>query len=122
MDGLFVWLASVVTRFHLNCVHDNSIWTSHAFETPDLWDVLLVITETHFLAVKSQTQWLTKMEIHDRFCDPDVTSARFTCRPFVLCYPVKDMASRCANIGITTMGTPRPAQHLLAELCGLPTI
>ena len=62
------------------------------------------------------------MEIHNSFYDPDDTSTRFTCQPFVLYYPVKDVVSRCADIGITTMGTPQPTQHLLAELCGLPTI
>ncbi len=36
VDGLFVWLTSMVMRFHLNCVHDNGIWTSHTSETPDL--------------------------------------------------------------------------------------
>lgn len=62
------------------------------------------------------------MEIHDGFCDPDDTYKRFTCQPFALRHPVRDVVSRCNDIGITTMGSPRPMQHLLAELCGLPTI
>ena len=61
VDGLFIWLASVVTRYHLNSIHDNGIWTSHASETLDLRDALLVITEMQFLAAKSQTWHLTKM-------------------------------------------------------------
>ncbi len=36
VDGLFVWLASIVIRYHLNCIYDNGVWTSHASETPDL--------------------------------------------------------------------------------------
>ena len=120
--SLFVWLASIMTHFHLNCVHDNGIWMSHTSKAPDLRDTLLVITETHFLAVTSQTRCLTKMEIHDGFCNPDDTCARFTYKPFILWHPVKDVKSRCSDIGITTIGSPHPMQHLLVELCGLPTI
>ncbi len=36
VDGLFIWLASVVIRYYLNCVYDNGVWTSCASETPDL--------------------------------------------------------------------------------------
>ncbi len=82
----------------------------------------MVATEMHFLTAKSQNRKASKLEIKDGFNDPRETEARFTCQPEVLRHPVRDVAGRCWEIGITTMGTPRPLQCLLAELSGLPVI
>ncbi len=36
--------------------------------------------------------------------------------------PVKNIAQHCLDMDITMMGTPRPLQCLLAELCSLPVV
>lgn len=65
VDRLFVWLTTVVTHTHLNFVHDNGVWITHALEKTDMWDALVVDTEKHFLAVSSQLGQVSKMEIYD---------------------------------------------------------
>ncbi len=51
-DGLFLWLATIATKTHLNFVHQNRVWTSHASEKPDVHDALIVTTHSHFLAAE----------------------------------------------------------------------
>ena len=84
VDGLFVWLATIAMCTHLNYVHSNGIWMSHASESLDMCDALVVTTDMHFLAAKSQNMPAMKMEIKDGFNDPSKTASRFTCRPEVL--------------------------------------
>ena len=122
VDRLFVWLASIASHLHLNLVHDSGIWTTRASKNPDLRDALVVIIEHHFLAAATENKQVSEMAIKDGFNNPDDMRVQFTCHPFVLQNPVRDVASRYRDIGVETMGSPRPLQHLLAELCGLPTI
>ncbi len=122
VDGLFLWLATIATKTHLNFVHQNRVWTSHASEKPDVWDALIVSTQTHFLAARSQNGKLTKMEIGNGFCDPLDTAERFVSKPVVLRNLVHGVAAHSSEIGVMMMGSPHPLQHLLTELCGLPVI
>ena len=85
-------------------------------------NALVVFTETHFLASKTHHDPATKMQIKDGFCDPEDTRNHFVSKPMVLQKPVRDIRSRCNDIGVEMMGPPHLLQHLLAELCGLPTI
>ena len=62
------------------------------------------------------------MAIKDGFNNLDDTRVQFTYHPFVLQNPVRDIISRYRDIRVETMGSPRPLQYLLVELCGLPTI
>ena len=112
----------MVARTHLNFVHDNGVWTTRASEKADMRDALIVDTEKHFLVAPSQLEQVPKMEIYDGFNDPDTTSSCFLTRPTVLNHPVRDVKARCAEVGVVTIGAPCPLQHLLAELCSLPTI
>ena len=122
IDGLFLWLATIAMKTHLNFVHQNGVWTSHASEKPDVQDALIVTMHSHFLATELQNGKLTKMEFDDGFCDLLTTADRFVPKPVVIRNLVRNISSHTSDIGVMTMGTPRPLQHLLAELCGLPVI
>ncbi len=84
VDGLFIWLATIAMCLHLNYVHSNGIWMSCASESPDMYDVLVVFTETHFLMSKTHHNPATKMQIKDGFCDPEDTRNCFVSKPMVL--------------------------------------
>ena len=71
-----------------------------------MYDVLLVFTETHFLASKTHHNPATKMQIKDGFCDPDDTLPCFDTKPMVLRKLVRNVKSRCNDIGVETMGPP----------------
>ena len=85
-------------------------------------DALVVTTDKHFLAAKSQNGQMLKLEIKDGFNNPIETMLRFTGCPEVLNRPVHDVVACCKDIGVSTMGSPHPLQTLLAEFSGLPVI
>ncbi len=93
VDGLFVWLATVVMHTHLNFVHDNGVWTTCTMEKADMRDTLTVDTEKHFLATPTQNGRVTKVEMYDGFNDPDDTKAQFVDCPIVLNHPVRNIAA-----------------------------
>ena len=63
-----------------------------------------------------------KAVVKDGFCDLLDTLQRYVEHPLVLNRPVKNVVQCCLDMDVTTMGTPRPLQCLLAELCGLPVV
>ena len=91
MDCLFVWLATIVTRLHLNFVHSNGIWSSRASEKPDMRDALVMHIEGHFLSACSQNDQVLKEEVCDGFYDPLDTMPDFVPYPVVLNRQVKNL-------------------------------
>ncbi len=84
VDGLFVWLATVVTCLHLNFVHANGIWSSRASEKLDMRDALVMHVEGHFLSAHSKNDQVPKEEVWDCFYDPLDTLLDFVPYPMVL--------------------------------------
>ena len=37
VDGLFIWLSSIITKTHLSFMHESSVWTLQASDCPNLW-------------------------------------------------------------------------------------
>ena len=63
VDGLFVWLATVVICLYLNFVHANGIWSSRASEKLDMRDALVMHVEGHFLSVHLKNDQVPKEEV-----------------------------------------------------------
>ncbi len=122
VDGLFVWLASVATRFHINFVHQNGIWSSCGSEVPDLRDAMVMHVEGHFISTPSTLEKVSKAEVRDGFLDLLDTMPSFEHYPVVLTRPVRSLQQRCDEIGLTPRGKPCLIQSLLAELSGLNPI
>ena len=122
VDGLFLWLGTIVMKTHLNYIHDSCVWTSHGSENPDMRDAVVLFIEKYFIAVPSINGCTVKAIVKDGFCDPVDTLHRYVEYPLMLNRPVKNVAQHCLDMDVTTMGTPRPLQCLLAELCGLPMV
>ncbi len=122
MDSLFVWLATVVTRLHLNFVHSNSIWSSRASEKPDMRDALMMHVEGQFLSVCSQNDQVPREEVCDGFYDPLDTMPDFVLYLVVLNRQVKNLKQHCEEIGLVPRGSACLMQTLLAELSGLSMV
>ncbi len=67
VDGLFIWLASVVMQTHLNFVHKSSIWTSWASDCLDMMDAAVLYSESGFLAVLHSHSVQEKEELPNNF-------------------------------------------------------
>ncbi len=117
VDGLFLWLASVLLKMHWNFVHKDAIWTLHVNEVTDLMDATIVFTTTGFLACPSSRGVVDKAEQADCFMDPIITLPSHEDYPIVLQKRVHDVAAHSLEVDIEVMGSPHPLHHLLAELC-----
>ena len=62
LDGLFLWLASVSYKRHINYVHSSQVWTSQSSECPDTCDAAIIYVENGFLAASSINAKETKAE------------------------------------------------------------
>ena len=121
VDGLFLWLSSVVTRTHLNFVHSASAWTSRASEKVDMTDATIVAAGNNFLVAKTLAPGMPKsvLKHDDEYCDPLMTRSRFIPVAFVLRNPVRNPEDCCQDLGLETTRHDRPLSHLLAELFSL---
>ena len=119
VDGLFIWLASIVKKTHLNFIHHSSIWTSCSSNSPDMLDTTVVFTDQGFLASTSMNGEVTKVEQPDMFHDLLTTLDSYEKKPIVLHLKVRDIRAQRAETDIETCGGPWPLHHLLAELCSL---
>ncbi len=122
VDGLFMWLVTVATGFHLNFVHTNGVWSSCASESPDMQNAVVMHIEGHFISAPSQLARVPKEEVHDGFLDPEDTMPAFVGYPIVLTGLVHDLKHKCEETGLQPRGKPYQLQTLLAELSGLPVI
>ena len=106
VDGLFLWLGTIVMKTHLNYVHDSCVWTSCRSEKPDMHDAVVLFTEKYFIAAPSVNGRPTKAMVKDGFCDPEDTIHKYMKKPLVLNRLVKNVSQHCLNIDVTTIGTP----------------
>ncbi len=88
VNGLFVWLATIATRTHLNYVHNDGIWTSHTSENPDIRDAVVLYTEKYFIAAPSVIGKAIKAMVKDGFCEPIDTMDKYEPKAVVLNRPV----------------------------------
>ena len=120
VDGLFLWLGTIVMKTHLNYIHDSCVWTSHGSENPDMQDAIVLFTEKYFIAAPLVNVCTVKAIMKDGFCNPLDTLQRYMDCPLVLNRPVKNVAQHCLDMDVTTMGTPRLLQCLQPSSSALP--
>ena len=109
VDSLFVWLCARVYDQHLNIIHGNRIWCTRHLCIPNLEDIVIILILGSYLASppvsvvnkcpKSGVKWGLQ-----NFFDQWVLS------PFVLNCPIRDVSTRCDEIGLMQTGDPVPLQ------------
>ncbi len=119
VDRLFIWLASIVKKTHLNFGHHSSIWTLRSSDSPNMLDVVVIFTDQGFLTAPLAHGEVTKVEQPDMFQDPLDTIDSYERKPIVLHSKVQNVWAHCMEIDVETCGGPCPLHHLLAELCSL---
>ncbi len=122
INGLFVWLMTVATGFHLNFVHTNGVWSSHASENPDMCDAIVMHVEGCFVSALSQLTRVPKEEVRDGFMDLQDTMDAYVGYPVVLTGLVWDLKYKCDETGLQPRGYPCPLQILLVELSSLVAV
>ena len=115
IDGLFVWLTLVLTRLHLNVVHQSQAWTMHVTDVVNMMDGAIVFAEGCYLVAKSMSPVVPK-DLKLDLEDPSQVRYGMVSHPLVLNNPVKDVHIRCADLDLEPRGEARPLHHLLAEL------
>ena len=124
IDGMFLWMASLVCERHVNLIHANGIWTTRHTGVLDLCDPAIAITIGGFLVALVYESEKTQKKIQDLpqspFKDPKVNCRAFVPSPAVLNQPVKKLKEWCDEIGLVTFGESSPLHALLAEFAYLP--
>ncbi len=121
VDGLFLWLASVVTKAYMNFVHSDQAWTIRASDVVNLMDATIVAAEGSFLVASSLTEVMVKevWKSEDIYNNPLDTVGRFVTHARALNYPVTDLLSHCGDMGLCPFGQDHLLADLLAELFNL---
>ncbi len=94
IDGLFLWMASLTCKKHINLLHTNRIWSTRKSGIPDLMDPSIAITIGSYLVALSTTG--DKLEKVDEpnlsvFIDLGLHADAFVPSPTVLNQPMKDL-------------------------------
>ncbi len=122
VDGLFMWLVTVMTGFHLNFVHTNGVWSSCTSESLDMQDAVVMHIEGHFVSVPLQLLRVPKEEVRDGFLDPLDTMLSYVAYPVVLKGLVHNLRQKCDETSLKPRGWLCPLQTLLVEFSGLPAV
>ncbi len=108
---------------HINLLYTNGIWSTRKSSIPDLIDPSIAITIGGYLVALSTTgDKLKKVDKPDLsvFMDLGLHADAFVPSPTVLNQPVKDLQSRCDEIGLVPFSEPTPLHVLMAEFARTP--
>ncbi len=79
VDGLFLWLTSVVMKTYINFVHSNQVWTIRLTDIVNLMDAMIVAIEGNFLVAHGLMEKVVKevQKSEDVYNSPLDTMDRF---------------------------------------------
>ncbi len=118
VNGLILWLASVVTKTHVNFVHSDQAWTTRASDIVNLMDAMIVAVDRSFLVAYGLSETVIKsvQKSEDIYNDPLDTMNRFVLRARILNHPISNPQAHCCDMGLCPFGQDCPLADLLAEL------
>ena len=123
IDGLFFWIASLTCEQHINLIYANGIWSMRRSGILNLMDPSIAITIGGYLVAMSEVGDKLKKKdesIQNSFTDPRLEAGAFVLSLAVLNQPVKDLQSRCDEIGLVPFGELALLHVLIAEFARTP--